>query len=179
MHLKKLLLTIGLLLLTVGSAGSPASASADVGQPAPALVVDEIGGSKFDLSALRGKVVIINFWATWCPPCRKEMPALEAFYKQYHAKGVEMIGVSADRPHDRRDVESAAKSLSYPVAMLEDAKDNGFEDPSSLPETFVVDRSGVIRAKFLADENGLSEESLTAAVQPLLQAQPPNASSTY
>ncbi len=179
MRLEKRAITIGLLLVSLLSAGRPASASADVGLPAPALVVDEIGGSKFDLSALRGKVVVINFWATWCPPCRKEMPALTAFYKQYHAKGVEMIGLSADRPHDRKDVESVVQSLNYPVAMLEDAKDNGFGEPSSIPETFVVDAAGVVRAKFEADDNGVTEESLAAVVQPLLQAQAPNASATH
>ncbi len=174
MELGKKVIAIGLLLLTLLSTGCPASASADVGQFAPALVVDEIGGSKFDLAALRGKVVVINFWATWCPPCRKEMPALDAFYRQYHAKGVEMIGLSTDRPHDREDVESAAKSLNYPVAMLEDAKDNGFGDPTAIPETFVVDATGVVRAKFEADDNGVTEQSLAAAVQPLLQVQTPS-----
>ena len=81
-----------------------AFASVTVGNAAPALVVPELDGQTFDLSALRGKVVIVNFWATWCPPCRKEMPALDAFYRRYHGNGLEMIGVSADRPHDRSDV---------------------------------------------------------------------------
>ena len=78
-----------------------AFAVAEVGQPAPALVVPELNGQSFDLSALRGKVVVINFWATWCQPCRQEMPALSAFYRQYHGQGLEMIGLSADRPHER------------------------------------------------------------------------------
>jgi len=99
------------------------------------------------------------------------MPALDAFYKQYHPKGVEMIGVSTDRPHDRKDVESTAQSLSYPVAMLEDAGDNGFGDPNSIPETFVVDTKGVVRAKFEADDNGITAATLAAAVQPLIQVE--------
>jgi cytochrome c biogenesis protein CcmG, thiol:disulfide interchange protein DsbE len=169
------ILAIALVLLMVSSARSPGFASADVGEPAPALVLNELGGSTFDLASLHGKVVVINFWATWCPPCRKEMPALDAFYKEYHPKGVELIGVSADRPHDRKEVEQAMQSLSYPVAMLEDAKDNGFGAPATLPETFVVDGNGVVRAKFLPHAGSVTVESLAAAVQPLL---PPQASNT-
>src|SRR5258708_1801560 len=75
-------------------------AATEVGQ-VPSLAVPELDGKTFDLGALRGQVVIVNFWATWCPPCRQEMPMLDAFYRRYHARGVELIGLSADRPHDR------------------------------------------------------------------------------
>jgi cytochrome c biogenesis protein CcmG, thiol:disulfide interchange protein DsbE len=161
---------IGLLLLTLGSEGSPASASADVGQPAPALVVDETGRSKFDRAALRGKVLVINFWTTWCPPCCKELPALDAFYTQFHAKGLEMIGLSVDRRQDRKDVERAKQSLNYPVAMLEDAKVDGFPEPSDIPETNRNRCSGVIRAVFAAENDGMTEQRLATAVLPLLSA---------
>src|SRR5271167_1380453 len=95
-----------------------AFAVAEVGQPAPALVVQELDGQTFDLSAMRGKVVVINFWATWCQPCRQEMPALDAFYRQYHGQSLVMIGLSADRPHERSDVSKVMQSFSYPAAML-------------------------------------------------------------
>src|ERR1700719_2012985 len=108
-------------------------AAVDVGQPAPALVTQELNGQTFDLAAQRGKVTIVNFWATWCPPCRKEMPALDAFYRRYHAQGLELIGLSADRPHDRSEVIKVMQSFSYPAAMLHDAKSDGFGDPSALP----------------------------------------------
>ncbi len=153
-------------LLGVGPAQSSAFANEDVGRAAPALVVNQMGGSTFDLASLRGKVVVINFWATWCPPCRKELPALEAFYKEYHSKGVEPIGVSADRPHDRKEVEQAMQSLSYPVAMLEDAKDNGFGAPTTLPETFVVGGNGVVRARFLRDTGGVTVEKVCCSGAP-------------
>lgn len=145
-----------------------AFASATVGDAAPALVVPELDGKAFDLSALHGKVVVVNFWATWCPPCRAEMPALDAFYRRYHGNGLEMIGVSADRPHDRSDVAKAAQSISYPAAMLEDATVNDFGTPYELPVTFVVDSSGVLRAKFTPDQTPVTEKSLSDAVLPLL-----------
>ncbi len=145
-----------------------AFASATVGNPAPALNVSELGGQTFDLSALRGKVVIVNFWATWCPPCREEMPALDAFYRRYHGQGLEMIGLSADRPHDRSDVTKVMQSYSYPAAMLDDAKVNDFGTPDALPMTVVVDGNGVVRAKFTPDQTKVTEKSLSDAVLPLL-----------
>ena len=149
-----------------------ARAAADVGQAAPELIVSELGGDTFDLAAERGKVVIVNFWATWCPPCRKEMPALDAFYRQHHGQGLEMIGLSTDRPRDRSDVTKVMQSFNYPAAMLGDAQTNGFGDPAELPETFVVDRSGVVRDWFTPDKTPVTEKSLADAVLPLLPQNP-------
>jgi peroxiredoxin len=157
---------------------APAFASATVGNPAPALAVPELDGQTFDLSALHGKVVIVNFWATWCPPCREEMPALDAFYRQHHGQGLEMIGLSTDRPRDRSEVTKVMQSFSYPAAMMDDAKVNEFGTPDALPMTVVVDGNGVVRAKLTPDETPVTEKSLSDAVLPLLpqkSAAEPNA----
>ncbi len=156
---------ISLMLILPGRC---AYAKAEIGQPAPALVVPELNGQTFDLSALRGKVVVINFWATWCQPCRQEMPALDAFYRRYHTQGLEMIGLSADRPHERSTVNNVMQSFSYPAAMLDDVKDDDFGDPDSLPVTFVVDRDGVVRAKLTPDQTLVTDKTLSAAILPLL-----------
>jgi cytochrome c biogenesis protein CcmG/thiol:disulfide interchange protein DsbE len=159
--------------LALAAYGPLARAATDVGQTAPALVVPELDGQVFDLSALRGKVVVVNFWATWCPPCREEMPALDAFYRQYRGQGLVMIGVSADRPRDRSDVSKVMQSFSYPAAMLDDAKVNDFGTPNALPLTVVVDANGVVRAKLTPDQAPVSEKNLIAAVLPLLPAKSP------
>ena len=155
-----------------------ALASASMGSAAPALVVPELDGQAFDLSALHGKVVVVNFWATWCPPCREEMPVLDAFYRRYHGQGLEMIGLSTDRPHDRSDVIKVMQSFSYPAAVLDDAKVNDFGPPNVLPVTFVVDRSGVIRVKLTPDQTPVTEKSLSDAVLLLLAEKPATQTST-
>jgi cytochrome c biogenesis protein CcmG, thiol:disulfide interchange protein DsbE len=149
-------------------AGQPAWASPKPGDTAPPLVVPELDGRTFDLAAQRGKVVIVNFWATWCAPCRKEMPTLEAFWRQHHGQGLELIGVSADRPRDRDDVVKVMRSFSYPAAMLKDAKANGFGAPEAIPITYVIDSAGTVRAKFKPDNNGVVQKDLDDSVLPLL-----------
>jgi cytochrome c biogenesis protein CcmG, thiol:disulfide interchange protein DsbE len=156
-------------------------AAASVGQAAPALVVQELSGQTFDLASQRGKVVIVSFWATWCPPCRKEMPILDAFYRKYHPQGLEMIGVSVDRPRDASEVRNVMQSFGYPAAMLDDAKVNDFGTPTALPVAYVIDSQGIVRAEFSPDQTPVTEQGLTQLVVPLLvrkpAGQPPSVSS--
>jgi thiol-disulfide isomerase/thioredoxin len=151
---------------------APARAAPDPGQPAPALAAKELNGQGFDLSALHGRVVLVNFWATWCVPCRTEMPTLDAVYRRYHDKGLEMIALSADRFRDRRAVVQFMAPFAFPAAMLSDASPNGFGGPGTLPRTFVVGPDGVIRALFEPDTKVVTEDSLTAVIVPLLPKAP-------
>ena len=149
----------------------PTLGSANVGEAAPPLVIAELNGQVFDLAAMRGRVVVVNFWATWCPPCQREMPALDAFYRSYHRLGLEMIGLSADRSHDQAEVPKVMQSFSYPAAILDQATVNGFGAPATLPFTLVIDGNGIVRARFTADGTPLTEKTLAAAVLPLLPHQ--------
>jgi cytochrome c biogenesis protein CcmG, thiol:disulfide interchange protein DsbE len=155
-------------ILTEMSVGPCTVAATEVGQVAPALVVRELDGQRFDLGAKRGKVVLVDFWATWCPPCRAEMPALDAFYRRYRNRGVEMIGVSVDGSRDRAAVGKLMHALSYPAALVSDAKVNGFGMPSALPIMYVVDAHGVVRAKLTPNQGPLTAERLIEIVRPLL-----------
>jgi peroxiredoxin len=152
-----------LAALAGGAVGAPA-----VGEPAPVLVVPEIDGTRLDLAGFRGKVVIVNFWATWCVPCRAEMPALDAFYVRFHARGVELVGISVDHKRNRRTVIKAAQSVHYPVAILDDAETNGFGKPAVLPVTYIVDPRGIVRAVMTPRAAAVTEDALERAVSPLL-----------
>ena len=72
----------------------------EIGDPAPPLMLTGLDGKMFDLAKHRGKVVLVNYWATWCAPCRKEMPTLDAFYRRYRSEGLELIGISVDFHRD-------------------------------------------------------------------------------
>ncbi len=158
-------------IAAIGIVGT-ALAAGYVGEAAPSLVVPELNGQVFDLATMRGRVVIVNFWATWCPPCLREMPALDAFYRRYHGRGVDLIGLSADRSRDQAEVPKVMQAFSYPAAILSDAKVNGFGTPAALPATFVIDGNGVVRARFTPDGTPLTEKTLAAVVVPLLPRRP-------
>jgi thiol-disulfide isomerase/thioredoxin len=138
-----------------------------VGRAAPALIVPQLDGRLFDLAALRGKVVIVNFWATWCSPCRAEMPRLDAFYRRYHGRGLELLGLSVDDPGDRGAVVQVMKSFSYPAALASSARTDDFGPPLAVPMTWIIDSSGIVRAR-LVSGNAVTEQSLEQAVLPLL-----------
>ena len=121
-------LIIAVLAITFCITISPdAFAAASVGQKAPALVVTDLQGHKFDLQDLRGKTVVVTLWASWCQPCLEEIPALNSFYQKYHVRGVEMIALSVDRPHDRDAAKKAAIAMHYPVALSADALTDDFD----------------------------------------------------
>jgi cytochrome c biogenesis protein CcmG, thiol:disulfide interchange protein DsbE len=124
-------------------------------QRAPPLVLTALNGEAIDLAKLRGKVVLVNYWATWCAPCRKEMPTFDAFYRRYRAQGLEIVGISIDFERDMKKVHKAAGALSYPVAVLAGITEDGFGRQEGVPITYVIDTEGVVRDKFIAAPNKL------------------------
>lgn len=163
-------LMLSIALLAIAPAMTHA-ASPTVGQPAPALVVPQLDGHEFDLAKLRGKVVLVNVWATWCSPCRVEMPTLNAFYRRYHSRGLDLLGLSIDAAPDDARVNQVMRQFSYPGALASAARVNGFGDPVAVPVTYVIDEQGVIRAQLEAEgPSGVSEQALAQAVLPLLAA---------
>ena len=160
------LLATWLLSLALGPL---AYATVNVDELAPALEFTTLSGTEFNLQKLRGKPVIIHFWATWCSACRQEMPLLSQFY-QKHRVHLEMVALSADRRRDRDLAIKSLKELGLPGAMLGDVKVNGFGSPGLLPITYVVDPQGIVRKIFLpgSEANGavLTESNLIGVLGP-------------
>ena len=142
----------------------PTFATPAIGKPAPALVVTELDGQIFDLAKLKGKVALVNYWATWCAPCKKDMPKLDAFYRRYHGRNLEMIGISVDRDRDLPKVRKVMASLAYPVAVLKGVTVDGFGEPEGVPITWIVDSDGKVRNMMI----DVRDELLNGLVVPML-----------
>jgi peroxiredoxin len=123
----------------------PAFAATSSG-PAPAFQLSGRGGKAIDLSQFKGQVVMINFWATWCSPCRQEMPLLEDIYKKYKPMGFTMLGVNVEP--DAKGAEawlSKQKPVTFPIAFDTDSKVSKMYGVAGMPTTVFVDRKGNIR----------------------------------
>jgi len=157
------LTVLGVTLLVVFTL-NPARAAPEIGKAAPELVVSELNGQIFDLAKLRGKVVLVNYWATWCAPCRKDMPLLNAFYRAHHGQNLEMIGISIDRDHDLGKVRKIMATLAYPVALLKGVTVDGFGQPTGVPITWIIDSNGTVHDMMI----DVRDELLKSLVVPLL-----------
>lgn len=144
----------------------------EIGKPAPEISASLLDGSHFDLPALAGKVVLIHFWATWCEPCRVEMPALDAFYRAHRNEGLVVVAISLDERSDLAKVKAAMAGMSYPTALLEDAQAKGYGRIWRVPLTFAIDRRGILRRDGFKAAPTLDGAALDREVLPLLHEGP-------
>ena len=139
------------------------------GTPAPALEGNLFDGSSFSLADYTGKVVVLNFWATWCAPCREEMPALDAYYRRHRSEGLEVIAISMDKPADYAKAREFMQAFSFPAAFARETNAKGYGRIQRLPLTFVIDRQGILRKDGRYGNPLLTTAILERTVTPLLR----------
>jgi thiol-disulfide isomerase/thioredoxin len=154
-------IVLGIILLAL-----PSSSLSQIAK-SPPLVLKDIRGRTLRLSDYRGKVVLLNFWATWCPPCRAEMPDLVKMQREYKSRGLQVIGITYP-PETTREVRQFTRRLriNYPVALGTRETKSLFDQTETLPLTIVIDRDGNIRDRI---EGILLPVEFEQKIKPLLQ----------
>jgi peroxiredoxin len=125
--------------------GAPDAEGANlIGHAAPAFTLADLSGKKVSLADFKGHPVVVNFWATWCGPCKLEMPWFQEFSKKYQPQGLEVLGLSQDDGASSGDIATAAKHIgvTYPILMPDEKVAKKYGGVDYLPETFYVDRAG-------------------------------------
>lgn len=138
-------------------------AFAKVGEAAPDFELRTLDGNKAKLSDYKGKIVILNFWATWCPPCQAEMPHMQSFYEQNHNKGIEIVAVnltSSDRGLDKVKEFVNKHHLTFPILLDEEGTVENMYDTIAIPTTYIIDQEGFITEKITGPVNEERLENL-------------------
>jgi peroxiredoxin len=137
-----------LIASSLAATAQPARVQSQVGKRAPAFTRRDLAGQIINLNSFRDKVVLLNFWATWCAPCQTEMPVFSAWQREYGSQGFQVIGISMD------DDAGAARKLveelkiAYPVAMGDARLGEQYGGVLGLPLTFLIGRDGKVLAQF-------------------------------
>jgi len=164
-------LLIVALMLMPSDKGAPAateglsSVPAEVNYPAPELALDNLNGGTEALADYRDKVTLVNNWATWCPPCKAELPTLVAYYEAHAEEGFVIIGIEAGEPANEVKTFANQFQISYPVWLDPKGLSGRAFNNQNLPNSYVIDRSGMVR---LAWTGQISREMLEKYVTPLL-----------
>ena len=160
--------TLIALLIAVSSLALPALHAEDAFKsfPAPAWVLQDVDGKTVSSDQVKGKVVVLDFWATWCGPCRSEIPGYVELQKKYGDAGLVIVGVSLDRVGPavvKKFIEE--QKINYLVVMGDDKIAEAFGGVDAIPTTFIIDRSGTARFR---KEGAMEHDEFEAILKPFL-----------
>jgi cytochrome c biogenesis protein CcmG/thiol:disulfide interchange protein DsbE len=138
-------------LTACGEAGGLPAGAVAVGAAAPAYAAPTLAGDSLSLAGMRGEVVLLNLWATWCPPCREEMPGLEALHREHADQGLRVVGVSTDAPAAADDVRAFLEENGITFTVLHDSREEATRvfRTTGVPETFLIGRDGTLLKRWI------------------------------
>lgn len=157
--IRNIILSIWLLVLPITVSGQATEV--------PAVALKDLRGRSVRLDAYKGKIVLLNFWATWCPPCRAEMPDLVKWQEQFRSKGLQVIGITYP-PTQLREVRrfTRATGVNYPILLGTTKTKALFDSSDTMPLTIIIDRDGRVRDRI---EGILLREEFEQKIKPLLE----------
>jgi peroxiredoxin len=152
---RRRIIAIGMTLAAMAFVAPPMIAANS--KPAPNVAIHAAGGAEVRLADYKGTVVLIDFWASWCPPCKTSFPALDAIYRQYEGKGLEVLAVNVDER--RRDADSFLEAHPHRLTVLFDPKGVAPEafGVKGMPSSFLIDRNGNIRFTHMGYSGNVDE----------------------
>jgi thiol-disulfide isomerase/thioredoxin len=154
-----------LLCTSLSQIGTPRAHAVDAGVKAPEIGLDDLAGKSVRLAELKGRVVLVDFWASWCGPCREELPVLEALHKKYGAQGLTIVGVGLDKESKKLTKFLRATPLSFTIVHDAAGAVADRYAPPKMPSSYLIDRKGVIRhvhAGFRAADKAVLEREIKA-----------------
>ncbi|PKI14347.1 TlpA family protein disulfide reductase [Colwellia sp. 12G3] len=140
----------------------------EIGQPAPDFTLKSMAGANLKLTEQRGKIIVINFWASWCGPCRTEMPVLQKFYDKYQDLGVSVWGVNVEQENQAGRDFLADLNLSFPILFDASNTISAMYQVEAMPTTIIVDRDGLVRYAFKGYKPGY-EKKYAKAIKKLIR----------
>jgi len=155
-----------LVCVSVASATSRAVLPAQnlLNKKAPGFALTDLSGQSLTLAQFQGKVVLLNFWATWCAPCQLEMPVFAAWQRKYGPQGLQVIGISMDDEAGPARSLAARLELNYPVVMGNERLGARYGGVLGLPLTLLIDRNGIVRSRFQGETDLKPIERQVAAL---------------
>jgi len=159
-----------LLLITLFHTAS-AYAELELGRSAPNIQGELVDGKPFSANTYKGKVLIVNFWASWCEPCREEMPAIETYLLKNKAKGLEVLAITMDKPSDLVQAKQIMRNYSFLFAEKNQMDYSEYGRIWRIPSTFIIDKQGKLRKNGLTGDPKVDTKLLEEIVTPLLSTQ--------
>jgi len=156
------------LILFITCCWSPVFADIQIDQPAPNIEGTLLDGKPFSLEANKGKVVLVNFWASWCEPCREEMPIIESYLKKNQSKGFEVLAITMDKPSDLEQAKQIMQNYSFLFSEKKHMDYSGYGRIWRIPSTFIIDKQGVLRKNGMTGDPKVDTKLLEQLVTPLL-----------